>query len=127
MGRPGYIYVMRLHASDRWQDCPFKIGQSVNPEIRRSQLGIVMPYELSVVKWIPTNDMDWAEDILHDTYAQERLQGEWYRLDEDAITALLRITEMDNDIRYGYWTTEGRFIRPDRSDWFDLGGSNLPF
>lgn len=95
MGRSGYIYVMQLHVSDRWQDCPFKIGQSVNPEIRRSQLGIVMPYELSVLKWIKTNDMEHAEQILHQSFEDCRIQGEWYRLNEDGITCLLTMDEFN--------------------------------
>jgi Meiotically up-regulated gene 113 len=100
MGRPGYVYVMQLHASDRWQDCPFKIGQSVDPVIRRSQLGIVMPYELSVLKWIRTDDMNYAERLLHETFENCRLQNEWYRLDEDGVRFLLQLHECNRPADY---------------------------
>jgi hypothetical protein len=97
MGRPGYIYVMRLHVSDNIFECPYKIGQSVNPTIRRSQIGIVMPYEISVVKMIRTNDMDWCEALFHESFERDRMQGEWYRLDEDGLVYLLRTNEFNNE------------------------------
>lgn len=130
---PGYIYVMRLHQSDNIYECPYKIGQSVNPQIRRSQLGIVMPYELSVLKWIRTDNMDWVESIFHESFEKHHLQGEWYRLDEEAITYLLVTDEFNADLeRYDYWT-EGfvRFMRKDNPNWvkppWKVGNSDLPF
>lgn len=121
MGRPGYIYVMRLHTSDNIYECPYKIGQSVNPTIRRSQLGIVMPYELSVVKWIPTDDMDEAESLMHEIYWDNRLQGEWFKFGEWELTQLVGWPDMVALDRYDFWFPDGsRFVRSDHPDWTAL-------
>lgn len=89
--RPGYIYVMRLHQSRNVYECPCKIGQSVNPTARRRQLGIVMPYKLSILLSFPTDDMDEAERTLHATPVHFRLDGEWFMLDSFALSILVNL------------------------------------
>jgi hypothetical protein len=89
--RPGYIYVMRLHTSDNAYECPYKIGQSVRPSARQGQLGIVMPYQLSILHVFPADDMDAAEREMHTTPTDQRMQGEWFHFDRDYLETILAI------------------------------------
>lgn len=94
--RPGYIYVMRLHASPNAYECPMKIGQSVHPTARRGQLGIVMPYELSIILSFPADDMDKAEQYCHGALSKYHLQGEWFKLDKRVLQIFFGVVKYED-------------------------------
>lgn len=89
MGRPGYVYVMRLWTHTDPEMCPYKIGKTTSPKIRASQLGIKMPFEMSIILLLPTNDMDQLERDLHDAYWTQRLNGEWFHLPRELMSELV--------------------------------------
>lgn len=89
MGQPGYVYVMRLDESTETLRCPHKIGLSKLPTIRQDQLGILMPYSVSLILVMKVDNMREAEQRLHRRYARSRLNGEWFRLTKIELAQLV--------------------------------------
>ena len=83
--KPGYVYLI---AADNGT---YKIGVSVDPKRRVKKMGINLPYELEVVHTIPTEDMLATEKALHALFADKRVGGEWFELDESDVTLVKRI------------------------------------
>lgn len=98
MPRPGYVYLMRLEQDSDPLKCAHKIGKSVDVPQRNRQIGIALPYELTVVHMVPVQDMDWCETLLHSVYTRGWLRGEWFKLDQDGIDTFCRLTSEDLDI-----------------------------
>ena len=78
MTQPGYIYLMRFDENTDPLMCAYKIGKSINPDTRNAQIGIVMPYDLTITHIVPTSDMTWAEDYIHWVFYTWHLRGEWF-------------------------------------------------
>ncbi|MEE9610392.1 MAG: GIY-YIG nuclease family protein [Desulfatiglandales bacterium] len=57
---------------------PIKIGLAKNPKARLSELQTAHPYELHIVGVIP-NGGKLLESSLHKQFANERLNGEWFK------------------------------------------------
>jgi hypothetical protein len=93
MVRPGYVYLLRLEESDDLDRCSYKIGKSVNADIRQSQLGIVMPYELTLLVSVAVSDMDATEAYFHRFFASSQLRGEWFRFNDKDVRAFLGIAK----------------------------------
>lgn len=80
----GYVYLMRNKRGH------YKIGHSINPRKRRSELSSQKnPVKLLLL--IPTHDMIALETDLQRRYQWKRTAGEWYRLDKSDINALKQI------------------------------------
>jgi hypothetical protein len=77
--RSGYVYVLRA------DNGLFKIGRTSNPNIRLTTLGIKLPYALTIVVILATNDMHALESDLHERFASKRKKGEWFDLGPDDI------------------------------------------
>ncbi len=93
--QPGYIYLMRLDENLNPDMCAYKIGKSKSAQIRHKQLGILMPYPLTVVCTIAVEDMVWAESYLHSIFIQFRLNGEWFHLSSKDVTWICALTTAD--------------------------------
>lgn len=80
---PGYVYVMRNGKGH------YKIGHSVNPRKRRSQLSRV-ENPVRIILLIATPDMVALEISLQQRYAAKHVMGEWYRLNRADLNALIK-------------------------------------
>lgn len=69
---------MRLwEDTDPWK-CAHKVGRSRYPDDRARQLGIVLPYELTIVHSFWARDASQTERMLHAELGPFHLQGEWF-------------------------------------------------
>ena len=87
-GRPGHVYCLMNSLGY------YKIGKSINPEMRISQLEREYGDTLSVCNIIPCTDMDWAELYLHEMLQEFRVGGEWFALPSHIPTWLSTITSL---------------------------------
>jgi predicted flap endonuclease-1-like 5' DNA nuclease len=89
--KSGYIYLIH-GVGTKW----YKIGQSINPEVRREELGTQGPFKYAQVWAFTVNDMDAVEDFLHRHFAHRRVEGEWFVLSEWDIEAFKRVSVYQN-------------------------------
>jgi hypothetical protein len=79
----GCVYILKCEYFDA-----YKIGKAKNP-LRRSQtLDIQLPYPTEVVHVIASEDYSRLEREMHNTFANVRLKGEWFRLSERDVDLL---------------------------------------
>lgn len=62
-----------------------KIGRAKKPLDRVATLKIQLPFETHLVHTIACEDYVSAERAFHDAYEEDRLRGEWFRLNSDEI------------------------------------------
>ena len=60
-----------------------KVGRSIDPERRLRQLQTASPRELRLEWTAPESDCH--ESLLHDRLADDRVRGEWFRVDVEAV------------------------------------------
>ena len=72
--RRGVIYILKA------DNGLYKIGKTSNPDKRLPRLAIQLPYQITVVRTIWTDDIDGLESGLHHRFADKRAHGEWFRL-----------------------------------------------
>jgi hypothetical protein len=63
-----------------------KIGQSVLPARRKTELNGILPFSLVQLHIIAVRDMDIAEQYLHQRYKEFHVKGEWFRLSDEAVS-----------------------------------------
>jgi hypothetical protein len=77
----GYIYLIR--ASDNTRT--YKIGKSTTPDKRvRTVIG-QMPMKCEAIHCAWFEDHGYVEKLLHDMYAKQRINSEWFRLSENDV------------------------------------------
>jgi len=69
----GYVYLIGT-PTFRW----YKIGKSRVPEIRIQDLGILLPFKIEIVGIWKAHDHTALESLLHERYAERRINGEWF-------------------------------------------------
>lgn len=74
-GREGYIYLIHAEGTNR-----YKIGRSVNPIARVSDIQKQAPYPLKIIASAWTLDAPSDETFLHRIYSDWRIYGEWFDL-----------------------------------------------
>lgn len=82
---PGWVYVLRAEDGSR----RYKIGHSRRPIARATELGTKLPFPVTLLCVVQSDDMQGLEDALHERFAESRLEGEWFELDETQEAALL--------------------------------------
>lgn len=73
----GYVYLVKL-------DKHYKIGISVSPDERLKEFTL-LPYELENILILKVKDYDKREKELHEHFADKRVRGEWFELNEEDI------------------------------------------
>lgn len=58
----------------------YKIGRTKDPNDRIATFSVKLPFEVEYVCVIQTSDMYSLETILHNRYAKQRVNGEWFQL-----------------------------------------------
>lgn len=82
----GYVYLIG-NPIFKW----YKIGKSVSPEVRVQELGILLPFKLTVIGVWKAADHSLLESELHARYEYCRINGEWFRFEHDEIYHLFRL------------------------------------
>lgn len=78
----GYVYVLR---SGNY----YKIGKSKHANKRIAAIQTASPFKVVRLARIETLDMDALERYLHRKFADKRVNGEWFELDDDDFARLL--------------------------------------
>ena len=92
--KEGWIYILQLDG----KAC--KIGRTTNLERRIKDLGIKLPYEPELLHVIQTNNIYWAESHLHSFFADKKIRGEWFNLNERDIAML---KQLDTLVTWDPW------------------------
>lgn len=86
--RGGYVYLIR----DRDVTGYCKIGKSTNVRRRIGHFDTMLPFETDLLHIIETDDCTALEARLHRHFAEKRVRGEWFELDDNDIAAIKRLT-----------------------------------
>jgi len=73
--REGYVYVLK-------SDYGYKIGKAINITNRTKQFGVKLPFRWEMVASKPSSNYSKLEADLHSHFADKRLEGEWFNLNE---------------------------------------------
>lgn len=76
--KKGYVYILNEINGEH-----YKIGRTRNPDNRLRTFSVKLPYKVEYDLLIPTNDMYALETRLHNKYAPQRVDGEWFTLTPD--------------------------------------------
>jgi hypothetical protein len=81
---PGYVYLI---GSTRfgW----YKIGKSVRPDIRLSEIGVLLPFRIDLFAMWGTQNHSLLEGAFHREYAVHHIHGEWFCFDRKTFTRLV--------------------------------------
>lgn len=85
--RDGYVYLLGGEGY-------YKIGRSRNVSKRIRQLEIQLPWPVTVEHTIPCENHKVSERTLHDMFANNRANGEWFRLDDSDVDYIKAIGKM---------------------------------
>jgi hypothetical protein len=78
--RSGYVYLI---VSEMGQ---YKIGKTNNPKHRSKMFGLTLPFNVELIHLIETDDMGMLEASLHDRFAPNRINGEWFDLTPEDVS-----------------------------------------
>lgn len=70
----GYVYLIGTSVFG-W----YKIGKSKTPEVRIKDLGILLPFKIRVFRVWKAVDHSRMERALHEMYAANKINGEWFQ------------------------------------------------
>lgn len=73
--RQGYVYVLK-------SEYGYKIGKAVNVTNRTKQFGVKLPFKWDIVATKASSDYSRLESDLHCHFADKRLEGEWFDLND---------------------------------------------
>lgn len=66
----------------------YKIGKAINLDRRLNQISPKLPFEVSLIHSIETDDISEMEEAFHEMFAPKRANGEWFRLNQEDIDYL---------------------------------------
>lgn len=84
----GYVYLVQSVSGH------YKIGRTRNVDNRLRTFNVKLPFEIELTHVINSYDMVDAERILHARYAHRRVNGEWFALSPDDVTAIKSIERL---------------------------------
>ena len=79
----GYIYLI---GNDRFHW--FKIGKSKTPEVRVTNLGVLLPFKIKVFAVWKAENHHKMEATLHEIHADARINGEWFSFSDARVKAI---------------------------------------
>ena len=89
MAQHGYVYLIQ-GPREAGKDL-FKIGRTINPKTRFSNLQTGSPVLLKLVKITKTKNPKELERYLHDHCAKMRIRGEWFALGKKDVRSVKKI------------------------------------
>lgn len=107
--KSGWIYILdsniEAHRDDDYRI--FKIGRARQLTSRVKQLGTLYAYKPTISYAFQVSDYFAAEAELHDLFAGQRLNGEWFRLGYEDLTFISEYADHSGYLE----TDDGLFIR----------------
>ncbi|MEE2875341.1 MAG: GIY-YIG nuclease family protein [Chloroflexota bacterium] len=91
MAQHGYVYLIQ-GPREAGKDL-FKIGRTVNPKTRFSNLQTGSPVLLELVKITKTKNPKELERYLHEHCAEMRIHGEWFALGKRDVRSVKKIMQ----------------------------------
>lgn len=80
----GFVYLIGS-STFRW----YKIGKSKTPEVRVTDLGVLLPFKITVhAVWKAANHHS-MEKLLHAQYQKNQINGEWFEFTRDELHTLI--------------------------------------
>lgn len=76
----GYVYLIGSPIFG-W----YKIGKAKTPEVRVRDLGILLPFKIEVIAVWKAENHHLLEKTLHEMYAENRINGEWFEFTKKRI------------------------------------------
>lgn len=70
---PGYVYLIQSQYG-------FKIGKTINIKTRTRLFNVKLPFPIKVEHYAWFDNYSEAERMLHNTFREKRLEGEWFNL-----------------------------------------------
>lgn len=90
--RPGYVYLIKSASGF------YKIGRTKDPSDRIKTFSVKLPFEVEYDHLIETGDMCTLEQNLHDHFANQRVNGEWFSLTPEHVDFIKSIKRgMEHD------------------------------
>ncbi len=80
----GYVYLIGS-STFKW----YKIGKSSRAAIRVSELGILLPFRVEVIAVWKLSNYHAVERDLHEKYAANHINGEWFNFTDAEIKAIV--------------------------------------
>jgi hypothetical protein len=80
----GYVYLIGTTVYG-W----YKIGKSKTPEVRVRDLGILLPFKIRVFRVWKAENHHLMEKALHEMYAKNQINGEWFQFTRVQLRALI--------------------------------------
>src|SRR6267142_4261994 len=80
----GYVYLIGS-STFQW----YKIGKSSQPAIRMTELGILLPFRIEVLAVWKLSNYHAMEHALHEKYAANRINGEWFSFTSAEVKAIV--------------------------------------
>ena len=90
VAQPGYVYLITMTNAPPGQE-KVKIGGSIDPGARRTQLQVGNPWTLVVSDRYPVNDVVRAEAAAHNDMSAYLFRGEWYNFPTGGIARVRQI------------------------------------
>ncbi|HIE84628.1 MAG TPA: GIY-YIG nuclease family protein [Dehalococcoidia bacterium] len=91
MAQHGYVYLIQ-GPREAGKDL-FKIGRTINPKTRFSNLQTGSPVLLELVKITKTKNPKELERYLHEYCAEMRIHGEWFALGKRDVRSVKKIMQ----------------------------------
>lgn len=88
---PGFVYLMEHQEQDL-----YKIGFSVSPRRRVEEVAKAEGAAVELICSIPAADMRALERELHQQYREKRIRGEWFRLSQYDIAAIVALSKVES-------------------------------
>ena len=86
--KPGFVYLIK-HSEKPL----YKIGITVNPEVRIKGFNSGLPFTVEEICTIATDDMRKMELNLHNKYLDKRVNGEWFALEPADVEYIKSLAE----------------------------------
>ena len=80
---PGYVYFVQEHMNGS-----FKIGKTKHVERRMNVFGVKLPFENRLIHLIASGNHHQTEVAFHKHFADKRLEGEWFALNQQDVAWL---------------------------------------
>lgn len=87
----GFVYIIQAVSGQ------YKIGRAKNVQKRLKQLQTASPNTLTLIHTIASNDYEWTELSLHERFDDDRLDGEWFDLDDQSLAWLKSQQRLDSE------------------------------
>lgn len=87
---PGYVYLLKA------ENGYYKIGRTKSPKDRIKTFGVKLPFKVEFEHLIQTDDMEGLEAELHFTFADKRLDGEWFNLTSGDVEYIKAMGEVES-------------------------------